>query len=175
MISFAVGFAAVLWREGRPPGIGLRHLAEVTSLLQREDYDHALDRLRVATTLAPDDDNALFFLGVALQQTGDLAGAKRAYQRVLTIRPWHADAHFRLGLLHLQEHNIEAAVWHNRIAVQLQPGSAPARTNLAVSLLRQGKAAEAEEHLREALRIQPGFDPARKTLEQLLGTTASAP
>jgi Flp pilus assembly protein TadD len=165
--SFAAGFTTVLWRERQVPAISLRHLDEIMSFLRREDYSRALERLRIATKIAPSDESAIQLLGVALHQTGDLAGAKTCYHRVLKIKPWHFDAHFRVGLLHLEQQNSEAAVWHNEIAVRLQPTHAAARTNLAVALLRQGKTTEATAHLNEVLRLNPGFPPAKKILDQL--------
>ena len=91
-LSFVAGFLAVVWRERRLPDISLRHLKEITSFLHCEDYSRALDRLRIATTIAPSDETAFHLLGVGLQQVGDLSGAKAAFQQVLKFEPVHVDA-----------------------------------------------------------------------------------
>src|SRR5262249_17524757 len=57
----------------------------------------ALRYLTAAVALRPDSPNAHLFLGMALQDKGDVEGAIRRYRAALHINPRYAEAHRRLG------------------------------------------------------------------------------
>ncbi|CAN5442253.1 hypothetical protein BH09SUM1_BH09SUM1_24770 [soil metagenome] len=52
-----------------------------------KEYSRAIEFLKRATTARPAHDRAWVTLGIALKETGDLAGAKEAYQKAVAVAP----------------------------------------------------------------------------------------
>ncbi|MEP2640545.1 tetratricopeptide repeat protein [Roseobacter sp.] len=66
--------------------------ARATAFYRVGMYGPALDDLERALALNPNNYNAIFGLGVMLQEFGDLARAADAFDRVLTLHPNHENA-----------------------------------------------------------------------------------
>jgi tetratricopeptide (TPR) repeat protein len=62
-------------------------------------YGPAMDDLQRALYLNPNNYNAIFGLGVMLQETGNLARAEQAYRKVLDLHPHHENAKTALDQL----------------------------------------------------------------------------
>ncbi len=66
--------------------------ARATAYYQAGLYGPALDDLERALALNPNNYNAIFGLGVMLQEFGDLDRAAQAFDRVLALHPHHENA-----------------------------------------------------------------------------------
>ncbi|WP_420011153.1 tetratricopeptide repeat protein [Tateyamaria sp.] len=66
--------------------------ARATAYYMKGLYGPALDDLQKALILNPDNYNALFGLGVMLQEFGDLRRAEQAFSQVLDLHPNHENA-----------------------------------------------------------------------------------
>ncbi|MGZ2258441.1 tetratricopeptide repeat protein [Roseobacter sp. A03A-229] len=66
--------------------------ARATAFYQAGLYGPALDDLERALALNPNNYNAIFGLGVMLQEFGDLDRAAQAFDRVLALNPHHENA-----------------------------------------------------------------------------------
>lgn len=66
--------------------------ARATAYYRAGLYGPALDDLQRALALNPNNYNAIFGLGVMLQEFGDLERAAEIYQRVLELHPHHEHA-----------------------------------------------------------------------------------
>lgn len=66
--------------------------ARATAYYMKDLYGPALDDLQRALILNPDNYNALFGLGVMLQEFGDYARAQEAFDQVLDLHPNHENA-----------------------------------------------------------------------------------
>ncbi|MDW3222420.1 MAG: tetratricopeptide repeat protein [Paracoccaceae bacterium] len=66
--------------------------ARATAYYQAGLYGPALDDLERALALNPNNYNAIFGLGVMLQEFGDLERAGEAFQRALELNPHHENA-----------------------------------------------------------------------------------
>ncbi|WP_299678929.1 tetratricopeptide repeat protein [uncultured Roseobacter sp.] len=66
--------------------------ARATAFYQAGLYGPALDDLERALALNPNNYNAIFGLGVMLQEFGDLERAAQAFERVLVLHPHHENA-----------------------------------------------------------------------------------
>lgn len=66
--------------------------ARATAFYQAGLYGPALDDLERALALNPQNYNAIFGLGVMLQEFGDLDRAAQAFDRVLALHPHHENA-----------------------------------------------------------------------------------
>lgn len=74
------------------PGFAEGWHARATAFYQAGLYGPALDDLERALTLNPNNYNAIFGLGVMLQEFGDLDRAAQAFERVLALHPHHENA-----------------------------------------------------------------------------------
>jgi tetratricopeptide (TPR) repeat protein len=142
----------------------------VQALLVPADQDpraFADAKLREAER-APDDDarvDALMAAGAALaDRAGDMDAARPVYERVLALRPYHADATWALaGLVEKGgDHETAARVLERRLAADEL--TAPERARVLTQLAAFGRAAGvepvAERRLREALAADPAHLPA---------------
>src|SRR5262249_11871148 len=93
--------------------------------------------------------------GTANENTGDHAGAQRAFQRGLEIAPNDAELRNALGWTLFQEgHPQEAAVEYER-ALAANPSHAKAHNNLALALVELGRLDEAADHFQQSLALEP--------------------
>src|SRR5262245_4676324 len=100
-------------------------------------------------------------LGTALFMTGDIAGAREQFDKVVQLAPpdsideSSAKAHYSLGILMASNARSDDAIAHLRAAVKYQPNYVEAHVALADALRRNGRPTEAFPHYEEALKINP--------------------
>ena len=104
-------------------------------------------------------------------RAGDLAGAQRAYRRVLELDAGNVPALSHLAAFERGRGNLEAARALLARAVDSAPADASARSNLANLLQELGRVAEALPQYREALRLDPSHLSARYNLGKALQRT----
>ncbi len=179
-------FVAISWagadlargapRRGRwVSGLALAWLV-VCLAVTRGQLDHWMDaRAMAARSIAVSADNYVmhYNLALALQEDGDLAGARRHYEAAIAIEPRRAAFHGNLATVLAAQGEPREAVAAYRRALALDPRDVGARNNLAWLLatspdpsVRDGEAAFALA--REAARGAGGGDP------QVLDTLAAA-
>ncbi|MEO0866747.1 MAG: tetratricopeptide repeat protein, partial [Pseudomonadota bacterium] len=73
--------------------------ARATAYYMKGLYGPALDDLQRALILNPDNYNAIFGLGIMLQEFGDYRRAEEAFDRVLDLHPNHEDANTAMDQL----------------------------------------------------------------------------
>lgn len=64
------------------------HNAAAGILFEIGDINGAIAHLRSSTKISPNDFNAWFGLGTILEQSGDLKGAKAAYEKAIYLNPF---------------------------------------------------------------------------------------
>jgi Flp pilus assembly protein TadD len=106
--------------------------------------------------------------GVALQNRGDLAGARAEYEAALSARPDHARARNNLGMLFVQQGALEEGLAALRQAARDDPAYARPHMNLAAALGGAGRLAEAEPAARRAVELAPEDPAVRATLGNVL-------
>ncbi len=99
-------------------------------------------------------------LAVALHERGDLAGAQRAYERVIALRPTHAEAHNNLGVLFADAGRWAEAIAHYRAAIAANEGYAKAWYNLGRAYRGAGQRGAAIDALSRALELARRTGPA---------------
>jgi predicted TPR repeat methyltransferase len=117
---------------------------------------------------APDNVDALHFLGVAKFQLGDGTAALDLICRAIALKPDFAGAHNNLGNILKRLHRSAEAAQAYRRVIELDPEHADAHNNLGALLRAQGKAAEAERILRRALELEPQHADAFHNLGNVL-------
>ncbi|TXI73694.1 MAG: tetratricopeptide repeat protein [Limnohabitans sp.] len=109
-----------------------------------------------------------FARALALQNAGDLEGARSAYEAVLASQPNHPHVRNNLGVLfNAGGHHAEALACLEE-QLRLLPNDARAHANRGVTLKNLGRAQEAIAAYREALRHNPQFAAAHNNLGNLL-------
>jgi tetratricopeptide (TPR) repeat protein len=131
--------------------------------LTRQGKD-ALQALRMAAQLLPDDAGVHNNLGNALGRLGQLDEAVASYRRALLLTPDFAEAHNNLGHTLLDLGQPDNAAVSCRRAVDLKPRYAEAHDNLGCALLELGRLEDAAASYRRALEIEPGFVETRNNL-----------
>ncbi|UPU36483.1 glycosyltransferase [Geomonas paludis] len=89
------------------------------------------------------------------------AEAEQLWQRLLRVKPDHAEAYFNLGYLYLSSGDYRQARDHAARGVQLAPDLKEAAFNLAKSELYLGETAAALARCRAMLHQWPGYPAAR--------------
>jgi protein O-GlcNAc transferase len=124
--------------------------------LSRQGKD-ALEALRTASRLLPNDAAAQVNVGNALGRLGRLDEAVASYRAALTLSPDFAEAHQNLGHALLDLGRADDAAASCRRALELNPGSAAAQETLGNAFLLLGRLEDAAASYRRALEIEPEF------------------
>ena len=135
--------------------------------LTRQGKD-ALQALRMASRLSPNDAGVHNNLGNALGRLGHFEEAIASYRRALVLRPDFAEAHNNLGHALLDLGQIDDAVASCRRALELEPGYAEAHDTLGNALLNLGRLDDAAASYRRALDINPEFAETHSNLGNVL-------
>jgi len=136
-------------------------------LLLEKDAAAAVAPLRRAVDLLPSQSRPRFLLGVALERSGDLAGAADAFESAAHLNAGDTEALAHLGGVYLQLKKPADAEKKFRAVLESQPKSAVGLRGLALSLDAEGKP-EALEAYRNYLAAEPQNSAMRARFVQLL-------
>ncbi len=128
------------------------------------EVDEAMNHVRQALALRPDDPEAHVNYGNALLAKGRLVEAGAQYENALDARPDFAEAHSDLGNLLLYWGRREEAMSHYRSALAIKPNYPDAHNNLGYALLQDGHTEEAIAQFEQALALRPDYAQARENL-----------
>jgi tetratricopeptide (TPR) repeat protein len=116
----------------------------------------ALDRLRTALRINPDDATANYNYGTCLLESDLSAEAIPYLETALRIRPDYANAHLNLAMsLSKVSGREEEAVEHYRAGLRLAPEVANGHRYLSELLLKLGRTDEAKAEMEAAQRLHP--------------------
>jgi Tfp pilus assembly protein PilF len=122
--------------------------------------DEAVEHLKKALRIRPEDAQTHYNLGVALVEQGWVEAAIEHFDKALEIDPELVDARKNLVFV------LDQAVQGYRRALQSTPQNAEMHNNLGVLLLRKGEIDEAIRHFAEAVRIDPNDRTAQENLDR---------
>ncbi len=117
-------------------------------------------------TSHPSDSSLLFYLGDAAQTKGDLAGAEKRYEQVLSISPTHVLALNNLAMIRIQQKKPGAVELAER-AVDGAPEQAMLLDTLAQAYAADNKPAKAVEAQLHAVAVAPKDGMLRLGLARL--------
>jgi tetratricopeptide (TPR) repeat protein len=154
----------------------------VTARAQTSHWADSLALWRHAAEVTDANYVAYEKIGEALRERGQLADAKRYYEKALALAPAHAPAYEAviqnsLGIVLIRQGQPDEAQPHFADAVRLNPKFAEAQSNYANGLANAGRFSEAVVHYRAALASEPSFADALVGLGGALlteGKTADA-
>jgi Flp pilus assembly protein TadD len=138
-----------------------------TLLLENHEDTAAVRPLRKAVELLPAESRPRYLLALALDRSGDRAGAAQAFEALLGLDPNDINALQYLGWMNLRSGKPAEAEVRFRRAVDLQPKGADGLRGLAESLEAQ-KRPEAVAAYREYLEVEPDDTRAHARLIHLL-------
>lgn len=119
---------------------------------------------RQVLQVAPQDENAWCFLGMACHDQRRYDEAVEAYEFALRLRPRFPVALNNLANTLKQLGRFEEAIARCQEALQYKPDYATAYNNLGVALVAQGRLEDASAAFEKALELMPGDAVARTNL-----------
>jgi predicted O-linked N-acetylglucosamine transferase (SPINDLY family) len=114
--------------------------------------------------VAPEQPDALYFLGVLAQQAGQPTVAADYIHKAITRKPHVAEFHDALGESYRAQGKLADAIAHYQRALALKPDCAEAAYHLAVACQQQGRRAEALTQYQQVLTLRPPFPELHNNL-----------
>ncbi len=151
-----------LWLQVMPRSGRAR--ATLAADFGRKEAAANLAAARFAAQVDPEDAEAQYNLGTALQGQDRHEEAIGHLREALRLNPDHAASHFNLGLALVTLGEPEDAMNHYREALSIRPDYVEARVNLGVTLGSAGRVGEAIIEFNSALRTQPTNAEAHNNL-----------
>ncbi|MCJ7738810.1 MAG: tetratricopeptide repeat protein, partial [Anaerolineae bacterium] len=137
---------------------GLRHLGMGSP-------DQAVDELRVALSIDPENFQAHAALANAFYEIDRLGDAVTEYKKALRLNPSNPEAHLNLGMVYEDQGLLAQAIAEYKTATRLATRMAQAHVNLGLAYRQQGDLPSAERELRIAAGL--GSHGAEAFLSQL--------
>ena len=131
-------------------------------------WPEAVDSLRHALELAPDNAFTHLNLGTALFETGDAAGALAQFKEAVRLSPGMAKAHYGVGIVTEASGRDREAIDAFTAAVAADPTSLEAHLSLADALRRNRRDADALPHYTTIITANPSASPAHFGLAMAL-------
>ena len=135
---------------------------------QTDRSDKAVDLLRAALALVPDQAEWHCDMGVVLADRGEPDEVVKCYERALAIRPNYELALKNLGFALQTQGKLDEAAKLYRHALAVNPKSATVHNNLGNLLRCQGLMEDATACFRRALEAEPNFADAHNNLGNML-------
>jgi 4-amino-4-deoxy-L-arabinose transferase-like glycosyltransferase len=178
-MAFALLFVAANWRVRLDDGRAEERTRMAEALMGRGEFGEAVRwaRLALDTPRNPFPERAAYDLSVALQQTGDVAGAARALSEARPPENADVAVWLQLGRRAAELNAPDVAEPFLRRAVAVAPSNAAAHQMLAIDLLVLGRLDEAAREFTTTIGMQPRNADALAMLavcEQKLGRSADA-
>ncbi|MCI0540456.1 MAG: tetratricopeptide repeat protein, partial [Verrucomicrobiales bacterium] len=139
---------------------GPKALLQGERLIHDGKYAEAIDRLKLAVQLLPENGQAWNHLGIALHSAGQKKEASSAYRAALRRNVSLTAVHYNLGVLSLDQNDLPAAVSELTTYTVLQRDSIEGWLKLATAQLRARQLDGAERSFQTALRLKPGLAEA---------------
>lgn len=150
---------------------GYADAAIASARMGRREYDAALAAVDNMIRKSPDNASAHELRGRVLAATGDLLGARKAFEKVLSIEPRFLAAVLALADLDVREEKLDRAKARYEDFLKSDPRNHQAITALADLRLKAGvPAKEVQASLAEAIKAAPDEPGPRLKLIELLFT-----
>ncbi len=133
-----------------------------------KNWDAALDALRRATEVNPENGARLVALGRKARADGDLVHARQVFATAAAASPKDVSVLTEYASVLLQAKDVDAALDPLMKAAAAEPNRQIVRANLAAALRRKGLWKDAEKEYRESVRADPDYAPALRGLGSLL-------
>jgi Flp pilus assembly protein TadD len=105
--------------------------------------------------------------GVAAFDRGDVASARNAFEKALSLKQDEVTAHTYLGIIADQAGDLKGAEQHFAAAVKADPNRASSRNNYGAILMRTGRSKLAAVEFEQSLKLDPDQPNALVNLAQI--------
>ena len=179
LLAWLIHEASSRLRERQQPAFVLACLVlcAVTIPITRHRNWQWQDSVRLWTDAAekgPGNGRAWMNAGLALMDRGQLAEARRHFERARASNPGYAYVYMNISVLEAREGHLDAALHAADEAVRLNPGLAPAHYYRGRVLEKVGRTEEAAAAYEQALAIDPRHLEASNALARLTPNGASS-
>ncbi|TPJ48337.1 MULTISPECIES: YaiO family outer membrane beta-barrel protein [unclassified Mesorhizobium] len=134
---------------------------------QAQHFDEAVEFLRRALALKPDNADALVQLGFAELGRDNLSAARDAFSNALSLAPTYRDASFGMAEVEFRSGNLDAALPLAETALRAEPGNADAATLIAN--IQKAKQAAGSEVRRSPAVPAPTKKPTSRRPDPVAG------
>lgn len=174
LIQYSADAYAVLAQTSPAPGVEERQ--QGIELYRQKSFGAATQLLKKAVKKNEADEQAWFYLGLALtQQPKELKNATKAFETALKLNPNSAASHTGLGYTLLRRNKISEALSAAQTALKIEPGIANAHYIVGVVRLNSDAYEEALAEANEALRLNPKLAAAYLLKSQALWGSYARP
>jgi tetratricopeptide (TPR) repeat protein len=153
------------------------HYNQGLELMRAKRYSEALNSLRRAAQLGPNEPFVFDALGRAYKGMGDTENAVASFKHSIAMDPAMFESFNNLGTIYFEINNYAEAERHFLEALNLKPEAAPVRFNLGLCYERWGKYQEASRQFELVIEGAPRDAEAHYQLGlsyEKLGQTAAA-
>ncbi|HEX72060.1 MAG TPA: tetratricopeptide repeat protein [Candidatus Hydrogenedentes bacterium] len=164
----AADIAAMLLRE-YPYHYG-SHLLQARLLLHAGDYDGAMDSVKRASRLFPDNHQVVLTMGFIHAAQGEAEKAASLFRQAIARVPWGWPAYEALTKIYAERNDFEGMVREWQSMTKQFPDRVLAWYSLGLALEHQGHREEAIAAYKETLARNPGDVGALEALERLGAT-----
>jgi len=137
------------------PKDGVAYVNLGRAQLGQRKHTEAFANFRKAVEVAPEFDDAHYYLGLMNRLGGRPAEAAALFRRAIALNPDHSRAHGNLGVVEAESGQVESAAGHFEVALKLNPSDALAHAMLGMIRAQQGRNTEAETLLQRAVELDP--------------------
>jgi len=142
---------------------------ELISLYNQRQLAEVIERAYTLTKQYPKVLELWKLLGAAAAQTGQLAQAVNAFQKVISIKPDDFQAHNNMGIALQRQGKTEEAINAYKKALVIKPNYAQAYNNMGNALQQQTNLGEAVKAYEKAILIKPDYAEAYNNMGNVLG------
>jgi len=158
-----------------PSELSLADALSLAIYLHRvEQWDDAELLYRRILEAAPDEADAMHFLGVLSHQRGRSDEAITLIEQSIALSPRHADRYNNLGNVLVEIGRLSQATETYEKAIELQPGHADAYNNLGTVLRAQSRYDDAAAAYQKAIELNPSHVDAYNNFGNLLSSRGMA-
>ncbi|CAN5760363.1 hypothetical protein BH18ACI4_BH18ACI4_28800 [soil metagenome] len=144
----------------RRGGATTRDTARAIETYEQGDATEAITLLQAIVEKRPDDADAWYYLGLALNSQGFIGRSRPALEQLARLRPDSADAHAKLAFALILADEPRKALATAQRALELGDQSPESHYAIAEASLRTGAITTAVDEAETALRINPSFTAA---------------
>ncbi|HEY2460383.1 MAG TPA: tetratricopeptide repeat protein [Candidatus Acidoferrum sp.] len=130
-----------------------KEIEKGSAAFRANDFDAAAKHLDAARTLAPDDPDVLYTLGLIWERKHNQGSAAKYWSEALKSDPRHVSSLLAMGQMALKSDDATGAREYLDKAVEYAPDSWQAHSLLAEALLRQRSYPEAVTHSQRAIDL----------------------
>jgi len=157
------------WQEAAVYRVGRKAmLDDASALLDQQRFPEAMQVLNKVARDYPEDDEAWYQMGWALNQSRQNVEAERALREHLQRSPQSPKGHAQLAVALLGQRRYADAIEVLTAAVKLKPTWRELHSNLGYACVQLGRHDDAIRHFRDALNCDPNYAGSYTALADLL-------